>query len=214
MLPELIGPLLSGALTTLEISMMSLVVAICIGLLLAVLESFPRRLPRTVIRLYVEVFRGIPVLPQLFILYFGLAQVGLRLDPFTAAVAGFGLNGGAYLSEVFRAGLQSIPKGQSEAAAMIGMTHGAALRYVLLPQTMRVVLPSLANYAVGLLKDTTLASAVAAPELSFQARELVTRTFLSGPVYLLAAAIYVVLSLPLAALARAAEARLKTRRLP
>lgn len=211
-LPELLSLLLLGTVTTIEISALSFIAATAIGLFLATMQTFPNRMLRILINCYVELFRGIPVLPQLFILYFGLAQIGIKLNPVSAAVLGFGLNGGAYLTEAFRAGLQSIPRGQSEAAMMIGMTRSKVLRHVLLPQAMRVVLPSLANYAVGLLKDTALASAVAAPELSFYARSLVTRTYLSGPIYVMVAVIYVLLSLPLSACSRAAEARLRLRR--
>ena len=113
-------------------------------------------------------FRAVPVLTQLFIIYFGLTEIGIRLDPLPSAIVGFGINGGAYLTEVFRAGIESIHHGQMEAAQMLGMTRLAALRIVILPQAVRVVLPPLGNFAIGLLKDTALASAVAAPELMFQ----------------------------------------------
>jgi polar amino acid transport system permease protein/cystine transport system permease protein len=199
--------LLWGAVTTIEITVGAFVVAGIIGLVLGLVQTFPARLPRVLIKIYVEVFRGIPVLTQLFVLYFGLAQIGIKLEPIPVAILGFGLNGGAYLTEVFRAGLQSVHAGQIEAAFMIGMTRVTALRYVVLPQAMRVVLPPLANYGVGLLKETSLASAVAAPELSFYARNLVTRTYLSGPIYVMVAMIYIAMSLPLSRIAQSLEVR-------
>ncbi len=205
--PDLLTVLLVGAITTVEVTIGGFLIAAAIGLGLAVLQTLPARIPRILIGVYVEVFRGVPVLTQLFVLYFGLAQLGLKLDPLTAAIVGFGLNGGAYLTEVFRAGLLSVHQGQMEAAFMIGMTRMAALRYVVLPQAMRVVLPPLSNFAVGLLKDTALASAVAAPELSFDARTLVTRTYLSTQIYLLVAVIYLAMSLPLSHLSQVLERR-------
>ena len=163
---------------------------------------------RAAIAVYVDVFRAVPVLTQLFIIYFGLTEIGIRLDPLPAAIVGFGINGGAYLTEVFRAGIESVHQGQLEAAQMLGMTRLAALRIIILPQAMRVVLPPLGNFAIGLLKDTALASAVAAPELMFRARTLVDKTFLATQIFVTAAAIYLAMSLPLGYLTRRAEARL------
>ncbi|MGV7211787.1 amino acid ABC transporter permease [Bradyrhizobium sp. UFLA05-112] len=213
LLPEFTAVLLSGAVTTVKITVGAFIVAVLIGLVLGLLQTFPSRLAKLGIRTYVEIFRGVPILTQLFVLYFGLAQVGVKLDPIPVAVLGFGLNGGAYLTEVFRAGLQSVHAGQLEAAFMIGMTRPKALRYVILPQAMRVVLPPLANFAVGLLKETSLASAVAAPELSFYARNLVTKSYLSGPIYILVAVIYIAMSFPLSRLAQWLENRLRRGRL-
>jgi polar amino acid transport system permease protein/cystine transport system permease protein len=147
------------------------------------------------------------VLTQLFIIYFGLTEIGIRLDPLSAAIVGFGINGGAYLTEVFRAGIGSVHQGQMEAAQMLGMTRLTAMRIIILPQAMRVVLPPLGNFAIGLLKDTALASAVAAPELMFRARNLVDKTFLSTQIYLTTAAIYLAMSLPLGYVTRRLEAR-------
>jgi polar amino acid transport system permease protein/cystine transport system permease protein len=185
----------------------SFLVAVLLGLLFAGFKTSRSRLLKAVAYAYVEVFRAVPVLTQLFVIYFGLASIGIKLDPITAAIAGFGLNGGAYLAEVFRAGIAAIDRGQSEAAIAIGMTRGMALRCIILPQTLRVVLPPIANFAIGLLKDTSLASAVAAPELSFQAHMLADRTFLTTQIYLLVAAFYLAMSLPLSALSRQLERR-------
>jgi len=199
--------LLAGAVTTIEITAGGFLIAVALGLLAGALLGARSRTMRVAARLYTDVFRAIPVLTQLFILYFGLVEVGIRLEPLQAAILGFGINGGAYLAEVFRAGILSVQHGQTEAAQMLGMTRLAILRIVVLPQAMRIVLPSLANYAIGLLKDSTLASAVAAPELMFLARKLVDRTFLGPQIYFSVAVIYLVMSLPLARLAALAEAR-------
>jgi His/Glu/Gln/Arg/opine family amino acid ABC transporter permease subunit len=204
---DLLPVLLFGAITTIEVTIGSFVVATLIGLTLALLQRLHLRLLNAVIAVYVDVFRAVPVLTQLFIIYFGLTEIGIRLDPIPAAIIGFGINGGAYLTEVFRAGVESVHQGQMEAAQMLGMRRFAALRIVILPQAMRVVLPPLGNFAIGLLKDTALASAVAAPELMFRARTLVDKTFLATQIFVTAAAIYLLMSVPLGYLTRRAEAR-------
>jgi len=147
---------------------------------------------------HVEILRGIPPLAQLFIIYFGLGHVGIRLQPATAAVLGLGFIGGALLTEIIRSGLNSLHFGQREAALAIGMTPKMALRYVIFPQAMRVTLPPLGSYAIGLLKDTAIVSAIAAPEIMFYARNLVTSTFQTTLIYILAALLYFILSFPLA----------------
>jgi len=205
---QMLPVLLLGAVMTAEITAGAFVVATLIGLTFAVVQRLPFRPLRIAIAIYVDVFRAVPVLTQLFIIYFGLTEIGIRLDPLPSAIVGFGINGGAYLTEVFRAGLESIHQGQMEAAQMLGMTRLAALRIVILPQAVRVVLPPLGNFAIGLLKDTALASAVAAPELMFRARTLVDKTFLATQIFVTAAAIYLAMSLPLGYLTRQAEARL------
>jgi polar amino acid transport system permease protein/cystine transport system permease protein len=200
--------LLFGAITTVEVTIGGFLLATLIGLTLAILQRLNWRPLNIAIATYVDVFRAVPVLTQLFIIYFGLTEVGIRLDPIPSAIIGFGINGGAYLTEVFRAGIESVHQGQMEAAQMLGMMRLPALRIVILPQAMRVVLPPLGNFAIGLLKDTALASAVAAPELMFRARTLVDKTFLATQIFVTAAAIYLILSLPLGYLTRRAEARL------
>jgi len=204
---DLLPSLLSGAAVTLEVTAGSFVLALIIGLLLAILQQLQIPPLRAIIAIYVDVFRAVPVLTQLFIIYFGLTEIGIRLDPLSAAIAGFGINGGAYLTEVFRAGIESVHQGQTEAALMLGMTRLAALRIVVLPQALRVVLPPLGNFVIGLLKDTALAAAVAAPELMFRARTAVDKTFLATQIFVTAAAIYLVMSVPLGYLTRRAEAR-------
>ena len=204
---SLLPVLLLAAVTTVQITSGGFLLALLIGMLCATLQTLRSRLLRAAIAVYVDVFRAVPVLTQLFIIYFGLTELGIRLDPIPAAIVGFGINGGALLTEVFRAGIASVHQGQLEAAQMIGMTRLEALRIVVLPQAMRVVLPPLGNFVIGLLKDTALASAVAAPELMFRARNLVDKTFLSSQIYLAAAMIYLAMSLPLGQLTRWAEAR-------
>jgi His/Glu/Gln/Arg/opine family amino acid ABC transporter permease subunit len=203
---DLLPVLLFGAVTTVKVTAGGFVVAVLIGLCCAIMLRLRSRLLHAAIAVYVDVFRAVPVLTQLFIIYFGLTEIGIRLDPVPAAIVGFGINGGAYLTEVFRAGIESVHQGQLEAAQMLGMTRLAAMRIIILPQAMRVVLPPLGNFAIGLLKDTALASAVAAPELMFRARNLVDKTFLATQIFSVTAVIYLAMSLPLGYLTRRAEA--------
>ena len=168
-------------------------------------------LPLTIINVlisgYVEILRNTPVLAQLFIIYFSLPSLGIMIDPVPAAIIGLSLNGGAVLSEVFRSGLNAIHHGQREAALAVGMTPWMNLRYIILPQTWRITLPPLGNYAIALLKDTAVVSAIAAPEIMFWARNLVTSTFQTTFVYILAAILYFCLSFPLARLVERFERR-------
>lgn len=206
-LMELGGPLLVGAGATVGITVASLIVAIVLGLFLALVRLFGFRPINWVISAYIEVFRNTPVLAQIFIIYFSLPYLGVKIDPFPAAVIGLGLNGSAVLCEVFRAGLNAIHHGQREAALAVGMTPWMSLRYIILPQTWRITLPPLGNYAIALLKDTAVVSAIAAPEIMFWARNLVTSTFETTFVYVLAAVIYFCLSFPLARLVERFERR-------
>ncbi len=204
-LPYLAHVLLLAAVTTVQVTVGGLVVAIILGIVFAVFKTAPSSPLRTIATTYVEIFRSVPVLTQLFVIYFGLANIGIKLDPLPAAIVGFGINGGAYLTEVFRAGIEAIHHGQFEGAFSIGMTRVMAMRYVVLPQAIRVVLPPVGNFAIGLLKDSSVASAVAAPELMFRARNLVEETFLSTQIYLMVAVLYLAMSLPLARAVRHLE---------
>ena len=208
-LVDLGGPLMLGAVTTIAITLGSLLIAIVLGLTLALVKLMYIRPLNWLINTYIEVFRNTPVLVQVFIIYFGLPSIGLNIDPFPAAIIGLGLNGGAVLSEVFRAGLGAIHHGQREAALAVGMTPWDSLRYIILPQTWRITLPPLGNYAIALLKDTAIVSAIAAPEIMFWARNLVTSTFETTFIYILAAMIYFCLSFPLARLVSRFERRQK-----
>jgi His/Glu/Gln/Arg/opine family amino acid ABC transporter permease subunit len=201
--PQFLPVLLDGALIAVQIAVGAMALALAGGLLLALLAWTPLR---WVARAYIELLRGTPALTQLFIIYFGLADIGLGMPPLAAAIVGLGANGSAYLAEIFRAGIAAIHRGQSEAALSLGILPRDVMRYVILPQAVGIMLPPLCNYAVQLLKDTTLASSVAAPEIMFRARNLVMETYLSMQVYLLVACIYLSLSIPLSHLAARLQA--------
>jgi His/Glu/Gln/Arg/opine family amino acid ABC transporter permease subunit len=216
-LTEWLPQLLEAAGNTLRMTALSFVLAFIVGLLLALAKLSSFRPLRLFASGYIEVMRGIPSLAILFLIYFGLADFGqiqigpleisLVFDAFPAAVIGFGLNGAAYMAEIFRAGILSIHAGQMEAALTVGMTPLSAMRWVILPQALRVVLPPLANFGIALLKDTSVASIISAPELMLRARDLASSSFLPMEVFLLAAAIYLVMSLPVSFLTRHLEAR-------
>jgi len=177
------------------------------GLVLSLLRRYGGAAARTAAALYVEVFRGTPVLLQLYVLYYGLAPV-LTLDAFAAAVVGLGLNYAAYESELYRAGLDAVPVGQTEAALSLGMSRGLTLRRIVLPQALRVALPGMANDFIALLKDSSLVSVITVVELTKQMTitAVDVRGWL-GP-GLLCAALYLALSFPLSRLARRLERRL------
>lgn len=204
---DLGGPLLLGAVTTVGVTLVSLMVAVVLGLALALIRLAGIRVVNGLIASYIEIFRNTPVLAQLFIIYFSLPYIGVKIDPITAAIIGLALNGGAVLCEVFRAGLGAIHHGQREAALAVGMTPWMCLRDIILPQTWRITLPPLGNYAIALLKDTAVISAIAAPEIMFYARNLITSTFETTFVYILAALLYLCLSFPLARLVERFERR-------
>lgn len=193
-------PLLLGAVTTVAITLSALLVAIILGLALSLIQRARIAWLNWIIAAYVEIFRNTPVLAQLFIIYFGLPYLGYKIPSFLAAVIGLGLNGGAVLTEVFRSGIAAIHAGQREAAASVGMTPWMAMRFIILPQTWRITLPSIGNYAIALFKDTAVVSAIAAPEVMFYARNLVTSTFETAFIYLLVALLYFALAFPMARL--------------
>ncbi|MGH7125201.1 MAG: amino acid ABC transporter permease [Stellaceae bacterium] len=196
-LPYFLSVLLGAAGTTIKVMIGALAVALTLGLVVALLKLARFKLLRGMANVYIEVMRGTPALTQLFIIYFGLSDLGIEIPPVPAAITGLGMNGAAYVAEIYRAGILAIHEGQVEAALSLGMTPVNAMRFIILPQAIRMMLPPLSNYAVALLKDTSLASVVAAPEIMFFARQLVTETLLSMDVYLIVAVIYLSMSIPM-----------------
>ncbi len=204
--------LLQAALDTLRMTGLAFLLAALLGLLLALGRMAPG-LPGRLALGYIEVMRGVPQLAILFLIYFGLVPLGVALHAFTAAVIGLGLSGSAYLAEVYRAGLGSVDPGQREAAQMIGMTRPQVLRRVVLPQAWPAVLPPMGNYLVALLKDTSIASIISAPELMLRARDLSSEYYLPMHYYLLAGLMYLVMAWPLMQGVRMLERRLARGRL-
>jgi His/Glu/Gln/Arg/opine family amino acid ABC transporter permease subunit len=200
-----LATLLGGWPETVSVAAFSLVFALVFGLVIALMRLSRWRLLRVPAIAYIEFFRGTPALVQLFVIYFGLPDVGLDPSPFQAAVIGLGLNGAAYLSEVYRAGIESIHKGQMEAALSVGMVPAQAMRYIILPQALRTMLPPITNFAIVLLKDTSIVFAIGVVEIMAYARNLVTETLQSAVVYLMAGAIYLCMTIPMARLVNRLE---------
>ena len=197
--------LLSAAGMTIQVTLGALIVALTLGMAVALLRISHVRVLRWVGLVYTDVFRGTPALAQLFIIFFGLADLGVEFDPVTAAIVGLGMNGAAYVGEIYRSGIEAIHRGQLEAALSLGMTPTRAMRYIVLPQAIRLVLPPLCNYAILLVKDTAIISTIAAPEIMFEALRLVQETFQSNLIYLLCALIYLGITLPMSRVARRLE---------
>lgn len=189
--------LLAAALATLQLAIGALLIGLVVGLLIALARLSGNRRLRGFALLYIEVFRGTPALVQLFIVYFSLTAIGIEFSSYKAAVVGLGLNAAAYLAEIYRAGLEAVPKGQVEAAKAIGMPRGQVLRFVLLPQAIRIVLAPIGNVAISLLKDTSVASLIAAPDLMLRAQDLSAVYFMPLEIYVLVGAMYFVMCYPL-----------------
>jgi His/Glu/Gln/Arg/opine family amino acid ABC transporter permease subunit len=197
--------LLKGALLTVELTLLTLALGVPLGLGIALVRLYGPKPLRLLASGYVEAVRGTPLLMQIYVLYFVLPALGWSLPPFWAGLAALSLNAGAYCAEIFRAGIGSIDIGQSEAARALGMTGSQALWHVILPQTLKRVLPPLTNEAVALLKDSSLVSVVALSELMRVGKEMATTAGAPTTIYLAVALIYLLLTLPLTTLARRLE---------
>ena len=200
-----------ASLRTLELMLAAFGLACAIGMVVALLR-ISRFAPFSVVaKLYIGFFRGVPVLVILYWIYFALPEMGydvLVISSYTAAVLGLGIHGGAFMAEVFRSGIESLHRGQMEAALSLGMTPARAMTWIILPQALRVVVPPIANYAVGLLKETALCSIIAAPELMLRAKDLASSSFLPMHAFVLAAVFYYIMSFPLMRAAEYLEVRM------
>src|SRR5438874_2472475 len=189
------------------ISAVAMVLATVGGLILAALAQSGWPLARRLVAAYVEVFRNTPLLIQIFIVYFGLPQLGVKLSPFLSGLAALVLSAAAYNTEIFRAGLEAVPHGQFEAARSAGLGELQILRYVILPQAVRICFPALGNNLVSLVKNSSLVSTIGMVELMFVANDISFNNFRTFEIYGTAAVMYVVIVLALTRLLRAAEGR-------
>ena len=198
---ESLGTLLwAGLVFTIPLTLITFVLGLLLGLLTAFLRLFGPAPLVAVARFYVWVIRGTPLLVQLFVIFYGLPSLGILLDAFPAAVIGFTLSVGAYTSEIIRAVISSVPKGQWEAAYSIGMNWRQAMSRTILPQAARVAVPPLSNTFISLVKDTSLAAAITVPELFQAAQRIVATTYEPLILYIEAAIIYLALSTVLSTL--------------
>ncbi len=202
-------PLLSaGLIFTVPLTLITFVLGIVLGLSVALTRLYGPAPLVILVRFYVWLIRGTPLLVQLFLIFYGLPSAGIVLDAFTAAVIGFTLNIGAYSSEIIRATLAAIPKGQWEAAYSIGMNWPQVMWRVILPQAARIAVPPLSNTFISLVKDTSLAAAVTVPELFQAAQRLASVTYEPLILYIETALIYLMFSSVLSTLQDRLEQRL------
>lgn len=202
--------LLKGAVTTIQIAALSGSIGLVLGTLIGLANTWGNRWLSGLLRVYIEFLRGTPLYVQLLIGVFGIpAALDIRVDEFSAAVVIIGINSSAYIAEIMRGGIQSIDKGQMEAARSLGMTHGQAMIYVILPQAFRRVIPPLVNEAITLIKESSLVAAVALVELTRTAQMISSRTYKPFEVYIMAALVYLAMTLTLSNVAARLERRLK-----
>lgn len=201
-------PFLSAGIRfTIPLSVLAFGLGLMLGLIAALARLFGGPVASAIARFYVWIVRGTPLLVQLFLIFFGLPSIGIVLDAFPAALIGFSLNMGAYMSEILRAAILSIPKGQWEAAYSVGMSWSQAMRRTILPQAARVATPPLGNSFIALVKDTSLAAAITVPEMFQSAQRIAAVTYEPLILYMEAAFIYLAFSSVLSILQNKLEKR-------
>ncbi|MBQ0138993.1 MAG: amino acid ABC transporter permease [Kurthia sp.] len=186
--------LLKGAYYTLLITIISMFFGLILGMIIAIMRVKGDIITRNIARFYVSIIRGTPPLVQIFIIYYGLSDYGLQLSPIPASCIALSINIAAYIAEAFRGALQSVPKGQAEAAVASGMTEGQAMRRIIIPQAIRYAIPPIGNTFVGMLKETSLVSAIAVTELMRAAQLLISQYYVYMPFYITIAIMYWVMS--------------------
>lgn len=207
---EWLPGLWAGVQLTVFLTFVSMAFALVVGLFLALAQFDTRKKYFSwPARAFVEFIRGTPLLLQLFYIYYVFPFFGLRLDPIVAGVIGLGINTGAYLSEVFRSGIDAVDKGQWEAADALGMPTSLTLRHVVLPQAFRIVIPPVGNYFISLFKDTALVSTISVSELLFSGQLLAAQTFRYIEIYSIIFVIYLAVSYPASLGVRWIERRLR-----
>lgn len=188
--------LLIGAGVTIQITVLSTAIGFVIGLIVGVARISHVRLLRMLAEVYVEFFRGTPLLVQIFLFYFALPVLtGQRIDPFIAAISACGINSGAYVAEIFRAGIQSVDDGQMEAGRSLGMTWMQTMRYIIVPQAFKRVIPPLGNEFIAMLKDSSLVSVIGFEELTRRGQLIIAKTYGSFEIWMSVAVIYLVMTL-------------------
>ncbi len=207
---EALGPVVLGAITgTIPLAVVSFAIGLVIAVLVALMRLSKVRVVSGIGRFYVSIVRGTPLLVQLFVIFYGLPSIGLLVDPWPSAIAAFSINVGGYAAEIVRAAILSVPKGQWEAAHVIGMSQPVALRRIILPQAARVSVPPLSNTFISLVKDSSLASLILVTELFRRTREIAAFSGEFMLLYLEAALVYWVICLALSAAQNRVERRLE-----
>jgi polar amino acid transport system substrate-binding protein len=206
--PKYLPLLLRGAVTTIEISVLAMALAVTAGLAIVLVRMYAVAPLSWCAKAYVEIIRGTPLLIQLFLIYYGLPEIGIRLNPFLAGITGLGLNYAASEAENYRAGIQSIAHGQTEAALALGMSRWQTLRHVVLPQAFRVVIPPVTNDFIAMFKDSSIVSVITMTELTKVYGMLAMSTYDYIGLGLMTAGIYFALSYPASLFANWLETRL------
>ena len=200
--------LLVGAGVTVQITVLSTTIGFIIGLIVAVARISKLKPLRMLAEVYVEFFRGTPLLVQIFLFYFALPVItGQRIDPFIAAISACGINSGAYVAEIFRAGIQSVDAGQMEAGRSLGMTWIQTMRYIIVPQAFKRVIPPLGNEFIAMLKDSSLVSVIGFEELTRRGQLIIAKTYGSMEIWLSVAVIYLAMTLTISRLVAYLERR-------
>lgn len=208
LLQEAAPTMLRGAGYTLVFALAAMAGGLLLGFPAAIMRIVPWRALRWPATLYVSLMRGTPLLVQMFVIYYGLPTIGIEFTPVTAGILALSLNAGAYLSESLRGAIGSVSKGQWAASYSLGLGYWRTLYHVVLPQALRIAVPSMSNTLISLIKDTSLVSVITLTELMLSTKEVIATTFRPLPLYLAAAAIYWMLSLAFEAVQRRAERRL------
>ncbi len=210
LMAQAIPLLLTGAVVTIQITALSVFFGILIGLFVGIARISTFRLVHMAAAVYVDFLRGTPLLVQIFLVYFALPVVtGQRIDPFIAAISACSINSSAYVAEIFRAGIQSIDAGQMEAGRSLGMTWVQTMRYIIIPQAARRVIPPLGNEFIALLKDSSLVSVIGFEELTRRGQLIIARTYASLEIWLCVAIIYLAMTVSISRLVAWLERRYK-----
>ncbi|MBV4419219.1 amino acid ABC transporter permease [Clostridium tyrobutyricum] len=186
--------LLKGSVMTVELTVITIIFGSILGILLALLRLSNNLVLKYISSFYAWIFRGTPLLLQLFFFYYGLPFIGIELTPFTAAIIGLALNCGAYMSEIIRGGIQSIDQGQFEAAKALGFSYTKTMKRIILPQTFKIIIPPVGNEFISILKDTSLVSTIAMVELMRSAQQIYATSFDPISVFLTAAVFYLIMT--------------------
>ena len=206
---SILGPLAEGSLVTLQLFLITLLLAVPLGLALALVRISRFRVASQAVNAYIWLMRGTPLMLQMLFIYYALPFVpgiGIRLPDFPAAIVAFALNYAAYFAEIFRAGIQSIDRGQYEGAKVLGFSYGQTMRRIVLPQVVKRILPPMSNETITLIKDTSLIYVLALNDLLRAARGIVQRDFTITP-FIVAAVFYLIMTLVLTWLFQRLEKR-------
>lgn len=205
-----LGVLFYGLWMTILITVISLLIALILGLFTALMKTSNSKILKMISNTYINIIRGTPLLVQVFYVYFALPSLlGFRIDAWTAAIAALSLNAGAYIAEVFRSGIQAVSKGQYEAALAQGMTKRQSMQFVILPQAIRIVIPSLLNQFIITLKDTSLVSVIGFEELARKGQIVIATSYAAFEIWTVVALMYLVTVLILTKLSEGLEKRLR-----